>query len=857
VPWVVPQELRVPSEPKTDVASDNAMMMALRDVELDWYKVLGYRAVIYGNASWNPATSRATATTPAVFFGDVTTQPWLESTFGLTSKLGCALDKGVEAHCVVTVESYTWNGVVINAPAVIAAGNGTRGAIYAAYAFSEHVLGVAPFYLFTFDQPKWTGSTLPLTVPSVQKWSPPQFKHRAIFLNDEELLGFFRRDPLGEQIFDLVTIDNILQTLLRAKGNTIIMGTTPYPDERSLKLAARRGVVLTASHFEIVGFNAFAWSQAFGHESSNYWDWGKHPDLMSQVWKATIAAQKDYEMIWSVGLRGLNDYAYPNCKAEDPGPAGCGAVISEAVANQTKLLSEVTGTPIEELDFKFNLWVEALGMYQKGLLKLPPQTSLVMSDEGAGFIRGDPETFANADGVYYHVQMLNGDGGQITEFVPPSRIFEQLSSFMHQARSTKIFVLNLSDLKPAVLSAAAALSFVWDPTPYVVNASGPGQVNRTGDEAEALFMKDWTAQQFTGADAATQAAISSAWTSYFELPWIARGSSDEMLGGQIGGLAGSLMQDLAKKPRNITAATVAAAQRAMTMVASGLANATKIHSAAVQLLSSAGLPPSRVQFLKSHLFVQSGMQQHSVEAIAALANATLSLVSSNGVDPTEIAAAVKQVQAALVAMNLLFAKQRAGEGDGEWRGMYWADRHRFTNFQARRREIVSLLAVLQTVPYNPATQIDCCQMEYSYQWTPSHLASYPLFYDNEEFRARDFVMVSCANVTADGGLCSNLPEGGVFSESATVTLTLPLVTGDPDVPAAAGGGAGAGSGVVRGGTAPTIKYTLDGSDPATSKSSVVYTKPLELKDKTTLRAVKIGVDGAAVVQQRNVTFTKH
>merc|ERR1719272_2911834 len=148
-------------------------------------------------------------------------------------------------------------------------------------------------------------------------------------------------------------------------------------------------------------------------------------------------------------------------------------------------------------------------------------------------------------------------------------------------------------------------------------------------------------------------------------------------------------------------------------------------------------------------------------------------------------------------------------------------------------------------------------MEYSYQWTPSHLASYPLFYDNEEFRARDFVMVSCANATADGGLCSNLPEGGVFSESATVSLTLPLVTGDPDVPAAAAGGAGAGSGVVRGGTAPTIKYTLDGSDPATSKSSVVYTKPLELKDKTTLRAVKIGVDGAAVVQQRNVTFTKH
>ena len=30
-----------------------------------------------------------------------------------------------------------------------------------------------------------------IKVPSVQKWAPPQFKHRAIFLNDEELLGVY------------------------------------------------------------------------------------------------------------------------------------------------------------------------------------------------------------------------------------------------------------------------------------------------------------------------------------------------------------------------------------------------------------------------------------------------------------------------------------------------------------------------------------------------------------------------------------------------------------------------------------------------------------------------------------------
>ena len=266
--------------------------------------------------------------------------------------------------------------------------------------------------------------------------------------------------------------------------------------------------MVTASHFEILGFNAFAWSRAYGGQSRGLWDWRKHPDLMAATWRAAIEAQKDYETIWSLGLRGLNDYAYPGCE----GPADCGAVISEAVGNQTQLLQEVLGKDVSELDFKFNLWVEALGMYEKGDLHLPEQTSLVLSDSGAGFIRGDADTFAHADGVYYHVQMLNGAGGQLSEFVPPSRIFDQLSSFARQARSTSIFVLNLSDLKPALLGAAAALSFVWEPAPYVVNGSLGAAKNRTADEAQAVFLEKWVGQNFAGTDAVTAAAIADLWT---------------------------------------------------------------------------------------------------------------------------------------------------------------------------------------------------------------------------------------------------------------------------------------------------------------------------------------------------------
>ena len=408
-PWVVAAELSHPAEIQDDDLDIIAQGLALRDVELDWYRTTGYRAVIYSNASFDPATQLSAHDSAAVFFGDVTANPWLESTFDLRSH-GCDLAaQGPESHCLLTVEGATWQGHTI-ATAVVAVGHGKRGAIFAAYALSEHVLGVAPMHGFAqgAGAPAWMGGrTLPVPAPAAPLVFPaPLFTHRAIFLNDEELLGFFRRDPLGEAVFDASTLDAILAALLRSKGNAIIVGTTPYPDEKSLRLASRRGVVLTASHFEILGFNAFAWSKAFGGEATKLWDWSLHPDLMMHTWRATVEATRKYEVVWSVGLRGLNDYAYPLCNSSDAyhGGKGCGEIISEAVGNQTEILTEVTNKTADELDFKFNLWTEALGLYQRGELRLPNHTRLVMSDSGAGFIHGDAATFAAADGVYYHTQ---------------------------------------------------------------------------------------------------------------------------------------------------------------------------------------------------------------------------------------------------------------------------------------------------------------------------------------------------------------------------------------------------------------------------------------------------------------------
>lgn len=79
--------------------------MALRDVELDWYKVTGYRAVTYSNASFNPDLAIPPAPSGgqpnvAVFFGDVQRHQWLETRFGLRA-MGCDTKDSCAASRVV------------------------------------------------------------------------------------------------------------------------------------------------------------------------------------------------------------------------------------------------------------------------------------------------------------------------------------------------------------------------------------------------------------------------------------------------------------------------------------------------------------------------------------------------------------------------------------------------------------------------------------------------------------------------------------------------------------------------------------------------------------------------------------
>lgn len=245
---------------------------ALVLVQKDAYLVLGIAPVIL---SAPPAAGSLPAGTVVVYVGSVDAAPWL-SGFDLS---GCVT--GWESHCVKAFPPGAAG--TAGYASIVATGEGMRGAMYGAFSFSEDVLGVNPWALFTDDPPAYVGSAT-LNDSLSLTWPSPQYRWRGLFINDEvsgaialsrardsngssdasgygtalwvplslgkfassafdskspqDLLANHRPEPLGHAAIDLRMYDEYMTTVLRLKGNLIVPATNPLPDQDVYSLAA-------------------------------------------------------------------------------------------------------------------------------------------------------------------------------------------------------------------------------------------------------------------------------------------------------------------------------------------------------------------------------------------------------------------------------------------------------------------------------------------------------------------------------------------------------------------------------------------------------------------------------------------
>jgi Glycosyl hydrolase family 115 len=376
---------------------------------------------------------------------------------------------------------------------IVLSGADMRGTIYAIYQFSQDYLGTDPMYYWTDHEPEHRKQ---IEVPASLKrdFPAPVFRYRGFFINDEDLLtGWAPGEKKDHTGISLAVWNKIFETILRLKGNMVAPGTWIFPDDPQVKLAGKRGLIITQHHAIPLGLNVARWPEGVPYSYT------AHPEILERAWKHAIAEyEPGQEVLWTVGLRGLSDTSY---SAFDPSVRGndkaLGELITKAIADQVRIVRSVR----PDAKFITSLWQEGARLVREGDLKIPPEVGTVWADSGYGYLQDHGEV-AKGQGAYYHVAMMNGMANQLTEMVPMDRVTAELGRYI-KAGATNYLLINTSDIRPVAMMAKAAMDVGWGGVP----------AGTTGQDDE--FYRKWSEEEF-GAKAA--APVAEIYKEYFAAP---------------------------------------------------------------------------------------------------------------------------------------------------------------------------------------------------------------------------------------------------------------------------------------------------------------------------------------------------
>ncbi|HEY4246466.1 MAG TPA: glycosyl hydrolase 115 family protein [Lacunisphaera sp.] len=374
--------------------------------------------------------------------------------------------------------------------ALVIAGSDKRGTIYGIYEISRQI-GVSPWYWWA-DVPVRRQSEL-FVRPGKFVDRGPVVKYRGIFLNDEApALSGWTKEKFGG--FNHKFYEKVFELILRLRGNYLwpAMWGSAFNDDDPLnpKLADEYGIVMGTSHHEPLMRAHAEWAR-YGHGP---WDYSKNADVLREFWRGSVARTKDYENIQTIGMRGDGDEAM---SAETNT-----ALLEQIVADQRKILTEVTHKPAAEIPQLWALYKEVQAYYEHGM-RVPDDVTLLWCDDNWGNIRRLPTTAetkrSGGAGIYYHFDYVGGPRNyKWLNTIPLTKIQEQMN-LAWQYDANRIWIVNVGDLKPMEFPIEFFLTMAWDPA-------------RWSTDKLTAYSEKWAADNFGPAHASEIAALINGYT---------------------------------------------------------------------------------------------------------------------------------------------------------------------------------------------------------------------------------------------------------------------------------------------------------------------------------------------------------
>lgn len=386
-----------------------------------------------------------------------------------------------------------------NTRLLIIAGSDRRGTAYGLFHLSR-LMGVSPFVWWADVIPEKKKS---IWVRGIYLSSRPSVQFRGIFINDED----WGLQPWAARQMDTVIKDigphtyaKVFELMLRLKANYIWPAMHPctrafYYYKENPKVADDYAIIVGGSHCEpMLRNNVFEWSGNYAAEygkKPGEWRYDLNKDQIYQYWDDRIKEAKNYENVYTIGMRGVHDGSMPGPKDPDAKLS----LLQQVISDQRKILQDRYGRTPGEVPQIFVPYKEVLSLYRRGL-KLDDDITIIWPDDNHGYIRQLPnekeQQRKGGHGVYYHLSYWGSPHDYLwLSTISPSLIAYEMSKAW-KAGAGKLWVFNVGDIKPAEPELQYAMDMAWD-----IRLSSPAQA--------FLYTHNW-AKEIFGAELAPQIA---------------------------------------------------------------------------------------------------------------------------------------------------------------------------------------------------------------------------------------------------------------------------------------------------------------------------------------------------------------
>jgi hypothetical protein len=357
--------------------------------------------------------------------------------------------------------------------ALVIVGSDRRGAVFGAYDLSEKI-GVSPWHWFA-DAPVARQANVYVTAGA--RRDQPKVKYRGFFINDEApALTTWAEKKFGGANSKMYA--HVFELLLRMKGNYLwpaMWQPRAFNDDdpRNMVLADEMGVVMGTSHHEPMTRAHDEWHRdKAGGVTGGRWDYAANGENLRKFWRGGIERMmskgggQGYETVVTVGMRGDGDEAMSEATATQ--------LLERVVADQRKIIAEVTGKPADQTPQVWALYKEVQDYYDNGM-KVPDDVTLLFADDNWGQIRRLPTVDLGRKGgygVYYHFDYVGAPRNyKWLNNTQIEKTWQQMDLAWQRGART-LWIVNVGDIKPMEFPLSFFMDQAWDPEAMTADAMG-------------------------------------------------------------------------------------------------------------------------------------------------------------------------------------------------------------------------------------------------------------------------------------------------------------------------------------------------------------------------------------------------